>query len=150
MPCLLHLVPLTVATIHLYLAADAPNHSILPLIHLNSTPLEESTPDPHLPTQHPLSKVHPGMHSVDPSIHPYFHSSLHPWVRVSVCLSSHPYARLSFIHSPRLGSTSPPVRSSGYQTVQYVELGGNFTSGPFSVCSKKADYFHIDQHISFG
>lgn len=137
LPCLLHLVPLTVATIHLYLAADAPNHSILPLIHLNSTPLEESTP-PHPQPSTPLSEVHPGMHSVDPSIHPYFHSSLHPWLRVSVCLSSHPYARHSFIRSPRLGSTSPSVGSPGYQTVHYVELGGNFTSGPFSVCCEKS------------
>lgn len=80
--CLLYLVLLTAATIHLYLVADAPNHSILPLIYLNTTPLE-------------YSSVRPGMHSVDPSIHPYFYSSLHPCVHLCIYSSFHPSVRTS-------------------------------------------------------
>lgn len=52
--CLLHLVLLTAATIHHYLVADAPNHSILPLICLNTSLLQSSI-------------VHPGMYCVYPS-----------------------------------------------------------------------------------
>lgn len=87
--CLLYLVLLTATTIHHYLVADAPNHSILPLIYLSTTPLENSS-------------VHPGMYCVDPPIHLNVQSSIHPWVHLSThstCHSSVCPFMLSFIHS---------------------------------------------------
>lgn len=71
--CLLYLVLLTAATIHHYLVADAPNHSILPLIYLNTTPLENPS-------------VHPAMYCVDLSIQLHVQFSIHP----SMCTFSHP------------------------------------------------------------
>ena len=100
--CLLYLVLLTAATIHLYLVADAPNHSILPLIYLNTTPLEYSLcPSGHAfcwsiyPSVFPFGP--PSMCAfvypfILPPIRPDIHSSKHPQVHSSVC----PSVSLSF------------------------------------------------------
>lgn len=71
--CLLYLVPLTAATIHLYSAADAPNHSILPLIYLDTTPLENSS----CPSSRAFCwSVHP---SVFPCIPPSVQTCVFSW-----------------------------------------------------------------------
>lgn len=104
-PRLLHLVPPTAATIHLYPVADAPNHSIHPLIYLNATPLEYSlcpsrhSVDPSLrsclpPSPHPRVRLsmHPSAHS---SRHPRGRSSTHPSARPPVCPSVNPSVKPS-------------------------------------------------------
>lgn len=100
--CLLYLVLLKAATIHHYLAADAPNHTILPLIYINTFPLEN-----------PI--VHSGMHCVDPSFPAYLqlsthsceqsprHSFIHPSgylsIRCYIHLSTYAETPQSFVHT---------------------------------------------------
>lgn len=148
MPCLLHLVPLTVATIHLYLAADAPNHSILPLIHLNSTPLEESTPPTPNPappsprsTQACILLIRPSTRiSIRPSIHGCACPSVYPPIHTPVTLSS---VHLDLDPQVRLCDRSAIRLSTMWNSGVISHLDR------FRYVPKKADLFRIDQHISF-
>lgn len=99
--CLLYLVLLTVATIHLYLVADASNHSILPLIYLNPTPLEYSV----CPSRHALCwSIYPSVFPsfplpvcvcIRPTIHPFIHPSIHQIIPLYI----HPFMHL-YVHHP--------------------------------------------------
>lgn len=81
--CLLYLVPLTAATIHLYSAADAPNHSILPLIYLDTTPLENSP----CPSRRAFCwSVHPSVFPcIPPSMQTFAFSWFPPSTWASMC-----------------------------------------------------------------
>lgn len=139
--CLLYLVLLTATNIHHYLVADAPNHSILPLIYLTTTPLENPS-------------VHPGMYCVDPPIHLNVQSSIHPWVHLSThstCHSSVCPFMLSFIHSSLHPlSIHPSIHSSSSSFVCWRSshlsihpVWVNRTSSASVSCSRQKSTSHF-------
>lgn len=131
--CLLYLVLLTAATIHHYLVADAPNHSILPLIYLNAAPLE-----------YPLC---PSRQACCWSIYPSTFQSLHPSVNMSVHLDIHPYIHPS-THSFDFTLMRPSTHPGWYIHCLsiYIEIHHSILS-----CVNKNvcwNIWHIQQYCS--
>lgn len=106
--CLLYLVLLTAATIHLYLVADAPNHSILPLIYLNTTPLEYSL----CPSRHVFCW------SIYPSVFPFIPQSRCAFFCLFILIFTPLIFTCTFILFSICPSVGPSVCPSIYQTIQ--------------------------------